>query len=160
MTNKYTSHLWIIAEDEENAQIIRGFLLNHNINQRNVQLKPLANGWIKAVEKINNMELNEYQGRHLVLVIDFDNDFSNRFKEIQDKIDNDIKNRVYILGASKEPKNLKDSHNKNLEAIGKDIAIECENNSHAWLKDEMLKHNKAEIIRLEQDVKPFLFEIP
>lgn len=160
MTNKYNSHLWIIPEDEEDAQIIRGFLLNHNINQRKVQLRPLANGWPKAVELINNMELSKYQGRHLVLVIDFDNDFSNRFEEIQGKIDNDIKNRVYILGAKKEPKNLKNSLKKNLETIGKDIAAECENNSHDWLTDEMLKHNKAEIIRLEQDVKPFLFEIP
>ncbi len=76
-----------------------------------------------------------------------------------EKIPDDIKDRVFVLGVLSEPEELKKANNipNSFEAIGKALAKDCfDGTDHAWGHD-LLKHNKDELSRMEKSVKPFLF---
>lgn len=95
--------------------------------------------------------------RRLILLIDFDK-VESRLAHIQEAIPADLKDRVFVLGTWDEVEAL----NKSLgyigsEAIGKDLAENCAENVETLWEHEQLRHNQAEVRRLVQSVKPFLF---
>lgn len=47
--NKYDQHIFVLPEDDANRQIANGFIQDLNLNQRAIQVRPIANGWKKAV---------------------------------------------------------------------------------------------------------------
>jgi hypothetical protein len=102
--------------------------------------------------------MRKFTERMIVLVIDFDNEYEDRLKYIQDQIPSDLKNRVFILGSQSEPEQLKKAMNKNFESIGEALAKDCSDNTNIIWNHDLLKHNETEVSRMVLSVKPFLFQ--
>lgn len=157
--NPYKPHLLVLPEDDANREIANGFTLEANLNSCAFQVLPPAGGWMKVVEKFTSdhaSAMEKYTERRMVLLVDFD-DKENRKKFVDSRIPTAIKARVYVLGPISEPEKLRNASGKKFEAIGATLAKDCtENRQDFWMHD-LLKHNKPELDRLIQDVKPFLF---
>lgn len=159
--NEYKDHILVLPEDDANRQIANGFSLDPSLNSRAIHILPIAKGWGKALGKFDKQyidRLRRFQKCHLVILIDFDGKFDDRIEHIKGLIPNDICDRVYLLGASCEPEQLRTACHLHLEEIGEKLADACANNDadSLWGHDH-LKHNKPELDRLHVNVKDFLF---
>ena len=108
--NKYEQHLLILPEDDPNRQIANGFLLNPALNERTIQVLPVAGGWIRVINEFKSVHVREMQRfskRSILLIVDFDNQVEERLLQIQMEIPKPLVNRVFILGALSEPENKK-----------------------------------------------------
>jgi hypothetical protein len=106
--NKNKPHLLILPEDDANRQIINGFIQNLNVNNRAIQILPIADGWKKAVDKFTNdhiKTMRQYPQRNILLIIDFD-ECEDRLNFVENYIPDDIKNRVFVLGVQSNPESL------------------------------------------------------
>ncbi|MEG4169020.1 MULTISPECIES: hypothetical protein [unclassified Microcoleus] len=160
MSNKYQPHIHVLAEDDANRQIVNGFLLAPNLNNRAVKVLPLRGGWIKTVEEFTKeyaSEMRQLPQRMMVLLIDFDDD-ENRLSYVESHIPDDIKARVFVLGVLSEPENLRTDIKKTFEEIGEGLAKDCSDNTNELWGHNLLKHNKGELDRMASSVKPFLFK--
>lgn len=120
MSNKYKQHILVLAEDDANRQIVNGFLLEPNLNNRAVKVLPIRGGWGKNLEELNKnyaSEMRELPERMMVLLIDFD-DNESRLSYVESHIPDDLKSRVFVLGVLSEPENLKRDIKKTFEEIG------------------------------------------
>lgn len=160
--NKYQPHVFVLPEDDANRQIANGFVLNSNVNERAIQILPIAGVWRKVVENFQEnhaFEMRKFSGRTIVLLVDFDEDCENRLSYIKEQIPEDLKNRVFVLGVLSEPEKLKSSlGGKNFEYIGETLAKDCSNNTNELWGHALLKHNKTELDRAIESIKPFLFD--
>ena len=157
--NKYKPHLLVLPEDDANQQIANGFLKYSNLNNRVIQVLPEASGWRDVIEKFKNnyaSTMRQYSARFIVLLIDFDNTV-NRLEKINQDIPEDLKDRVFVIGVQSNPEDLKKSINKNFEGIGLNLANDCDDDTKELWSHQLLKHNQAELNRLNSNVKPFLF---
>ncbi len=158
MSNKYLPHLQILSEDDANRQIVNGFLTDTRIDTRRAQVLQIAGGWSAAVGKINDAKLSSYPKRRLLLVIDFDDEPTDRLERISREIQASVRDRVYVLGVRSEPEKLKQAlSGTSYEKIGKSLCKECSENTTSLWAHDLLKHNETELQRLLADVKPFLF---
>lgn len=158
--NVYKPHVMVLPEDDANRQIVNGFLLDPSLNQRVIQPLPIAGGWAKVREELSAtqvVQLRKYPDRHLVLLIDFDGEVAERMQNFQEAIPDDVRDRVYLLGTQDEPEPLRKVCGISLERIGEELAQACANEEPGLWSHEMLQHNQAELARLIQHVKPFLF---
>ena len=159
--NKYQKHVLVLPEDDANREIANGFLLNPELNVRRIQILTSAGGWTKAFSKFTDHHLSamrNYPKRRIIILIDQDNN-PERIGDFQKKIPDDIKNRVFIIGAMTEPEDLKKSTAcLSFEEIGKTLARDCINGSDIIWGHDQLKGNSNELARLVADVKPFLFQ--
>lgn len=158
--NKERPHLLIIPEDDANSQLARGFHLRIKNAERQMQVLPAAGGWLKAVDALkldHLLGLQKYAGRHLLLLIDFDED-QNRFDEVRSEIPESLRDRVFVLGVWSEPERLKLSLGK-LESIGERLALECAEGvlGETW-EHELLKRNHDEAMRLRAAVGNLFFD--
>jgi hypothetical protein len=161
MSNNYRPHIHVLVEDDHNRQIANGFLLELNDN-RAVKVLPLADGWKKAVEKFTKdyaSDMKQLPERMMVFLIDFDNNFEKRLSYVENRIPEELKARVFVLGVLSEPRNLKTALNqKSYEEIGKALAKDCSDHTHELWGHDLLKHNKAELDRMPLSVKQLLFK--
>jgi hypothetical protein len=158
--NKYKSHIFVLPEDDANREIANGFILNENINNKTIQILPSAGGWKRVLEKFMDdyvSTMRKFPQRMIVLVIDFDGDYENRWNYVKEQIPEDLKNRVFVIGAQSEPENLKKDMNTNFEGIGEALAKDCSDKTDKNWGHALLKHNKTEIDRMILSVKPYLF---
>jgi hypothetical protein len=157
--NKYLPHILVLPEDEADSDIANGFLLHPQLNVRSIQVLPYVGGWKVVVEKFTANfipTMRQYPNRWFVLLIDFDREES-RLDYIKQQIPNDVKNRVFVLGALSNPEELRSSLGKSLEAIGESLSANCSDNTDGLWGHDLLKHNKTELERMISSVKPFLF---
>lgn len=157
-TNKYEWHIHILPEDDANRQIARGFVVPI-VNQRTIQILNPAGGWKKVIDVFENVHVKEMQNndyKSIILLIDFDNHHDKRLKLIKNKIPDDLKDRVFILGVLSEPEKLKKEFN-GFEKIGASLSQDCSDNTRKTWNHALLKHNKDELDRMVELVKPFLF---
>jgi len=165
--NKYEDHVFVLPEDDANRQIANGFINNLNVNDRAIQVLPIADGWGKVVKKFKKNQVSEMRSfpkRRMVLLIDFDGK-GERLSYVKSQIPEHLQDRVFILGVLSEPDDLKGIKNKfesigtgKLEQIGQTLANDCSNNNTNGLwGHDLLKHNKTELDRMILSVKPFLF---
>lgn len=158
--NAYRPHLLVLPEDDANRQVANGFLLDPNLNNRAVQVLNVADGWTKVLDKFENdylADIRKFPERRMVLLLDFDDDVEERSTIIKNKIPDDIKNRVFVLGVQSEPEKLRAATRKSFEEIGEALAEECANNQNIFWSHDLLRHNQNELMRLISNVKPFLF---
>jgi hypothetical protein len=159
--NKYNPHLFIIPEDEADERIANGFIMHHGIkDSRQVFVTPVAGGWrhVLDVFKVEYVPwLRQYSRAHVILLIDFDGQFAQRRGEFEAAIPGELTDRVFVLGAQKEPETLKKALGMSLENIGRALAEDCANNTSVLWGHEQLQHNDGDRLRLVQSVKPFLF---
>lgn len=157
--NKFEPHLLVLPEDDANRQLVNGFITSPNLNIRAIQVLPVAGGCEIAVRNFLNEEvpkLPKYTQRRFLLLIDFDVD-SERWNKISKQIPGDVSERVFVLGVLTEPEQLKAMLGMNYEKIGASLADECYRNERKFWAHELLAHNEAELIRLNESVRSFLF---
>jgi hypothetical protein len=158
--NKYKPHIYVLPEDDANRQIAIGFLLDPNLDGRAIQILPPLGGWTQVVDTFTNVhavEMQRYEYRRIVLLIDFDGQYERRFREVRSKIPQELVERVYVLGALSDPEALKNSIKRSFEEIGKDLSQDCVDNTRKVWGHDLLRHNEAELERMISSVKPFLF---
>jgi hypothetical protein len=103
--NKYKSHILVLPEDRRNVEILNGFIKNPDINIRAIQVLPEAGGWCRVIEEFTDdlvPEMHAYPLMNVLLTIDFDNCFPDRFKYVQDSVPAGLKDRVFVLGVLSE----------------------------------------------------------
>ena len=158
--NKYLPYVCIIPEDDANRQLALGFRLHDTVDDRQFEIRAPAGGWQKvyAVFEEEYLKiLRQSSCAHVVLLVDFDND-ANRTEWFASRIPDDVKERVFIIGALKEPETLKrEWDGKGLEQIGTALADECQRGNLAQWRQPQLAHNESELQRLVDIVKPILF---
>lgn len=158
--NLYKSHVLVLPEDDANRQLANGFLQDPALNLRAIQVLPIAGGWAKVrddFEQAQLSQLRKYPERHLVLLIDFDEQVADRAQIFRDAFPADVRGRVYLLGTRDEPEPLRKACGVSLEKVGEQLASACAHGEPGLWEHAMLKHNQSELERLIQNVKPFLF---
>jgi hypothetical protein len=158
--NKYVSHVYVIPEDDRDRQIADGFILHHQVNDTRIQVVPPAGGWSKVLKTFRDEyvpKLRDYQGAHVVMLIDFDDQVEKRKADFEQAIPDEIRTRVFVVGSKQNPETLKKSLKISFEEIGESLAGDCDAGTAEHWDHEQLKHNEAERQRLVQNVKQFLF---
>lgn len=156
--NKYKAHVLILPEDDANRELALGFMLNSAVKTKAIEVLQSAGGWHEALTKLNRnhaADMRRFPHRHMVILIDFDSD-SNRHATATARIPADLKDRVYIVGAFKEPEDLKRDLGS-FESIGEALARDCRHDTNATWGHPLLAHNAAELDRLRSQVRPILF---
>ena len=162
--NRYKPHVLVVPEDDANRQLANGFLQNPARNLRAIQVLPPAGGWVKVLDNLlddYHAMLDEFPQRHLVLLIDFDEQVEARLARFKDSLDSlsaKVRDRVYLLGTQDEPEPLRKACRVSLESIGEELGNACADGEAGLWDHAMLKHNHSELERLTHNVKPFLFQ--
>lgn len=158
--NVYKPHVIVMVEDDANRDIANGFRFDPNLNARNIQILNPSRGWLNLKRDFLDChiaDLQKYKDRHLVLLIDFDDQVEDRLKLFRNVIPQEVINRVYLLGTASEPEPLRKACGDSLEDVGKRLAAECfHGESDLWLHP-LLAHNESERSRLNVTVRKILF---
>jgi len=157
--NRYQPHVLILLEDDANRQLVNGFLLEVDF-VRKIQFEE-AGGWGKVLDSFRSDHIEtmrRYTQRYLILLIDFDSK-KDRYGRATEVIPDDLKDRVFVLGAWSEPEDLGKAGLGSLETIGKTLARECREETDAIWGHDLLKHNAAELERLREYIRPILFQM-
>lgn len=168
MSNKYLDHLQVLVEDDANRQLINGLSQHHSLLPRRLTVLPPAGGWKVVLDTLTNSAIiqgvTNFDKRHLLLLIDFDDQFDNRWQIYQHykaTMDAGVSNRIYLLGCLHEPEMLKAAfnHGKTFEQLGRELSDDCAPlpTPNLW-QHAHLQHNANELNRLVAQVKPFLFK--
>lgn len=158
--NKYSPHILVLPEDRADSDIANGFLLHPQLNEKSIQVLPYVGGWRAVVENfITNFipTMRQYPKRWFVLLIDFDRD-EGRLDYIKKRIPDDVRDRVFVLGALSNPEELRSSLGQSLESIGESLSSNCSDNTDELWEHPLLRHNRTELERMISSVKPFLFK--
>ena len=165
--NRHRLHLLVLPEDNANRQIANGFLLEPNLKSRAIQVLPFASGWGDVIQKFLDdyvPTMRKYPQTMIALLIDFDDkkpdflSYKDRLNYIKNKIPDDLKEKVFILGSRTSPEKLRSNMNKSFESIGESISKDCAENTNKTWGHDFLKHNEEELKRMISSVKPFLFD--
>jgi hypothetical protein len=157
--NRFKPHRYVLPEDRRNVQILNGFIKNPAINIRAIQVLPEAGGWCRVKEEFTDdlvPKLYAYPLMNVLLTIDFDNCFPERFENVQDSVPGGLKDRVFVLGVLSEPERLKRSIGMSFERIGEALSRDCLDNTRTVWGHELLRHNVSELERLIPAVRKFL----
>ena len=158
--NKFKDHILIVPEDDANRQLANGFVLHPSVRLQSVDIHPAVGGWSRVHSELGKTYadgLRKYPNRHLILLIDFDEQVMRRSTYFREAIPDDVSARVYILGTRSEPEPLRKNIGKSLEMIGTELAGACADSNLGLWTHEFLRHNDAELTRLIAYIKPFLF---
>ena len=158
--NKYRDHVWLIPEDDANSQLAVGFLDHHAVASAKVGLREPAGGWGKVLEVFESEYLpllHKYQYSHVVMLIDFD-EHEDRKVQCEQRIPADVKPRVFVIGARKDPETLRRELGMGWESIGRELAQECQKDDFKLWRHPHLSHNSNELERMVPVLKPFLFQ--
>ncbi|MBJ6608990.1 MAG: hypothetical protein JG718_01390 [Candidatus Thiothrix moscowensis] len=160
--NKYREHFYVLPEDKDDQDLVNGFLICvPDSCRRAIQAVPMAGGWGKAVDILESEYFPILQKNHLahiILVIDFDERFNeeygSRLDGINEKIPEDLKSRVFIIGTRDEPATLKEAVRiTSLEKIGEILAEECRSGNYDLWLNQQLKHNEMMLSILHPLIK-------
>ncbi len=161
MVNRYLPHVLLLPEDDANRQIANGFTLGLDPSVlTKIQVLEEAGGWCAVLDRFESDHvggMDKYDGRHMILLIDFDGD-SNRLRLARLRIPERLSDRVFVLGVLTQPEKLKSAGLGTYEIIGREIATECREDADAMWSHELLRHNAREVARLRQHVRQILFQ--
>lgn len=158
--NKYKPHVWVVPEDDANRQLANGFLLHPSVVVTCIDIRRPAGGWARVLDEFSAVhisDLRKYTDRHLVLLIDFDGQVTQRTQLFRDRCPRDVSGRVYLLGRRDEPEPFRKMVGQPLEKIGTCLAGACADGWPGMWRHAQLTDNGAELARLKMCVKPFLF---
>ncbi len=156
--NKHLPHIFMLPEDDANSQLATGFLLEQPLPNRQIQVLPVAGGWLKVLESFRQNHLHymqAYQNRFMILLIDFDGR-DDRLVQAREAIPTHLIDRVFILGAWTEPEDLR-ADLRSYETIGMAMAKDCREGTESTWGHALLRHNSLEINRLHPHLQPILF---
>ena len=159
--NRYLPHVLILPEDDANRQVANGFHLQVALpKQRHMQVLAVAGGWSEVIDLFESdhiPQMNTYLNRFMILLIDFDGQGQARLDAAKARIPEDLTDRVFVLGASSEPEDLKLSNLGSYEDIGLAMANDCRHETETIWRHNLLRHNAPELERLRRLVRPILF---
>jgi hypothetical protein len=158
--NRYKPHVVVIPEDRANEELVNGFLLSNDLQQRAITVLAPVGGWAKVVDRFLDEyqpKMDVYQGQRVVLLLDFDGQPERRDR-IHAQIDELCKERVFVIGSLSDPESVRRVLEKSFEDIGATLADECRDETWELWNHELLKHNENELKRLSASVRPFLFK--
>lgn len=158
--NKYHAHILVLPDDDANRQIANGFLLDPFIDLRRIDVREEAGGWNEVIERFCSVyaaEMVRFPKRLMVLVIDLDGRL-DRIEDATKRIPEDLRDRVFIVGALNEPEDLRKDLGS-YEQIGLCIARDCREGANSIWTHKMLSHNEPEINRLCERARSFLFQM-
>ena len=158
--NKNKPHVLVLPEDDANRCIARGFHLELFPLERQLHIEREAGGWLKVLECFRDVHARDMEAipqRLLILLIDFDGQ-KDRLAEANRYIPAHLRDRVFILGALKEPEDLKRTIGCSLESIGRALGTDCRDDTDYTWGHHMLRHNAGEVARLRKSVRPILFK--
>jgi len=158
--NKYKPHVHLISEDDANRQLAVGFLGHYAVDDGQVSPRDPAGGWGKVLD-VFEMEylqkMRENNLAHVVMMIDFDEHVQERRAIFDQRIPQDVKERVFVIGSLSNPETLRAALGISWERIGDMLAQDClKGDLGAW-RHPLLVHNSDELERLVKRVKPILF---
>jgi len=157
--NRAKPHVLILPEDDANRQLANGFQLQLDWNrQRQMQVLNPVGGWVKVLEEFQSVhvvEMGRNPHRSIVLLIDFDND-ERRLDKAKAAVPSHLSERVFILGTWSQPEALR-AEAGSYESIGAKMAEDCREETNTIWGHKLLRHNAAEIDRLRDHARPFLF---
>ena len=159
--NRFKEHVYIIPEDDRDRQIAVGFVRHHGVKDDPIKVMPPAGGWPNVLKTFKDeyvQKLRNNEKAHVVMLIDFDEQFEDRKKKFDDAIPSELKERVFVIGSKNTPETLGAALNKTARKIGEALAEDCDAGRAGDWGHEQLAHNEPERKRLEETVKPFLFE--
>lgn len=158
--NRERLHLLVLPEDDATRSIANGFV---DVATGPMQVLNPARGWPNVLHQFETdqiSQLRKYRHQHLVLLIDFDDQYPARLGQFQNAMPGDVQDRVYVLGALTEAETLKRESGKKFGPLGQALAQACAADDDGLWSIGQLMHNKDEIQRLKTNVKPFLFPVP
>jgi hypothetical protein len=158
--NKFKPHVWIIPEDDANRQVAVGFIGNPHLKTRTVDVRPCAGGWLPVLEIFESefiSYLREYPDSYVILLLDFDGNGDIRKTHCFERVPEDLKNRVFLLGAMETPEKLKRELHESSERIGELLAEDCTTGEITHWCHPHLVHNLPELNRLLPILKPIVF---
>jgi hypothetical protein len=157
--NNHRPHVFVLPEDDANRQLANGFHLEVG-GTRQMQVLPEVRGWphvLDVFESVHVAGLRRFPERFIVLLIDFDED-TNRLARFQRRIPEDVAGRVFVLGTWSAPERLTARlGNQSCETVGRVLADECRTGRRDTWTHMLLRHNAAELVRLEERVCAILF---
>lgn len=156
--NKDQPHVYVLPEDDANRQLAKGFHLEVD-QTRKLQVLTEAGGWEKVLElfeSVHAIEMDRYPARFMVLLIDFDGR-EDRPHRAKARIPDRLQDRVFVLGAWREPEDLRKAMLGSYEAIGMALAKDCREETDTTWGHKLLQHNAGELDRLRLHVRPILF---
>jgi hypothetical protein len=148
-----------MPEDEADRQLANGFHLEV-ASIRQMQVLQVAGGWRNVLARFKSdheSDMRRYPHRYMVLLIDFDNR-EDRLDIAKNAIPDDLKDRVFVLGAQDEPEDLQRAGLGSLETIGSALAKDCREETDKTWGHDLLKHNANELDRLREGIRPILFQ--
>lgn len=152
--NKYDHHLLVIPEDDANRQIMTGFNTHRNVNSRQIQVEPVADGWLKAFETFQSdhvRKMGELDKRHVLILIDFDN-HPERLEKAKEYIPETLRDRVFVLGCLSEPEEIRSATGMSKEELGEALADACLSGLGDVWKNPILAHNQVELERMKNTI--------
>jgi hypothetical protein len=155
--NRFLPHILVLPEDDANRQLANGFLRDVSTSQ--IQVLPEAGGWTIVRDRFSSYyvaQMRQYEQRFMVLLIDFDGNV-DRLESLRTVIPKDLFDRVFVLGALSEPEALRQASLGSYETIGKAMAGDCRNGTHAIWSHQLLNHNSGELSRLGHALHDILF---
>jgi hypothetical protein len=158
--NRDRPHVFVLPEDDDNSRIANGFWLEVG-RMRQLYVCPVAGGWNAVVDQFESdqvADMNRYSTRYMVLLIDFDGRLE-RLDDVKSRIPDNLRDRVFVLGSLREPKDLKTAGLGSYEAIGSALARDCREGTDETWRHELLRHNADEVARLREHVRPILFPL-
>jgi hypothetical protein len=158
--NKDLPHVLVLPEDDANRQLSNGFRLEIDfIRQRQMQVLPVADGWRKVLDRFQSDQIRDmerYPNRFMVLLIDLDGQ-EKRLEDAKAAIPEHLTDRVFVLCTLGEPEDLKRAGLGHFETIGSLMAKDCREETDTTWEHDLLQHNKGELDRLREHVRPILF---
>lgn len=155
--NKYLPRVDVLPEDDRDRKLALGFQLHPSVNDNRMKILPSSGGWAKVRDEFVDTHiavLREHQDRILVLLIDFDEQ-ADRRSHFEERIPEDLKDRVFVIGSWKTPEQLKVGGK--YEAFGMEVAAGCAENDITFWQHPLLVHNADEVQRMSVVIRPILF---
>lgn len=156
--NRYGPHLCVLPEDDADRQFAHGFRNYYAVNAGAIDLRDPQGGWTSVLDHFEREyipRLRRFPGAHVLLLIDFD-ESPERRATCEVRVPDDLKPRVFVLGAWSNPETLRADLRCSLEAIGARAAANCVTENGFWSHPQ-LAHNAAEVARMTAALKPILF---
>ncbi|MGH9755263.1 MAG: hypothetical protein ACREA2_21000 [Blastocatellia bacterium] len=160
--NKNQPHIYVLPEDKADRELATGFHMEVDQKRyRQMQVLPEMGGWLKVLDCFQSdhiKDMKRYPKRYMVLLIDFD-EREDRLDGAKQAIPDDLKDRVFVLGARKDPEGLRSAGLGSPETIGKALAKDCREETDKTWGHDLLRHNASELDRLREHVRPILFQL-
>ena len=158
--NRFKPHVVVIPEDRANSQLANGFQQHYAVNFRAIDIRTEAGGWQRVLDVFDKefvSYLRSHRHGHVVMLIDFDNKGEVRRSECEQRIPEDLRPRVFLIGSSDAPEDLKGQLKMTLEEIGNALAEDCNQEDLGRWNHPHLVHNRDELQRMVVALKPIIF---